>query len=58
MSNMNRRHFMQHMAGASAMMLPAAKFMQGIRAAESKLKKENKSLIIFWMGGGPSHMDL
>jgi len=55
---MNRRHFMQHMAGASAMMLPAAKFMQGIRAAESKLKKENKSLIIFWMGGGPSHMDL
>jgi len=40
------------------MMLPAAKFMQGIRAAESKLKKENKSLIIFWMGGGPSHMDL
>ena len=58
MSNMNRRHFMQHMAGASAMMMPAAKFMQGIRAAESKLKKENKSLIIFWMGGGPSHMDL
>src|SRR6185295_14477668 len=21
-------------------------------------KKENKSLVIFWMGGGPSHMDL
>ena len=28
------------------------------KAAETKLKKENKSLIIMWMGGGPSHMDL
>lgn len=58
MSQMNRRHFVQHLAGASGMMLPAAHFMQGLRAAESKLKKENKSLIVFWMGGGPSHMDL
>lgn len=58
MSQMNRRHFVQHMAGASGMMLPAVNFMQGLRAAESKLKKENKSLIVFWMGGGPSHMDL
>jgi hypothetical protein len=33
-------------------------FLQGLRAAEQKLKKENKSLIIMWMGGGPSHMDL
>jgi len=33
-------------------------FLQGLRAVEDKLKKANKSLIIFWMGGGPSHMDL
>jgi hypothetical protein len=33
-------------------------FIQNLRAAEGQLKKENKSLIIFWMGGGPSHMDL
>jgi len=33
-------------------------FVHGLRAVESKLKKENKSLIIMWMGGGPTHMDL
>lgn len=55
---MDRRHFMQHVAGASAVMLPSTSFMQNLRAAETNLKKANKSLIIFWMGGGPSHMDL
>ena len=35
-----------------------ASFMQGLRAQETKLKKAGKSLIILWMGGGPSHMDL
>jgi hypothetical protein len=55
---MNRRHFLQHVAGASALALPALQFVQGLRAAQVALKKENKSLIIFWMGGGPSHMDL
>jgi hypothetical protein len=59
MSNgMNRRHFLSHVAGASALALPGFQFIQGLRAVEGKLKKENKSLIIFWMGGGPSHMDL
>jgi hypothetical protein len=55
---MNRRHFLKHVAGASAIALPSMHFLNGIRAAEEKLKKENKSLVIFWMGGGPSHMDL
>src|SRR5437764_5020426 len=55
---MNRRHFLSHMAGYSAMAIPGMQFLSGLRAAEDKLKKENKSLIIFWMGGGPSHMDL
>src|SRR5439155_13203834 len=55
---MNRRHFMQHVAGASALALPSMSFIQNLRAAEGQLKKENKSLVIFWMGGGPSHMDL
>jgi hypothetical protein len=32
-------------------------FWQGLRAAAPKLKKDNKSLIVLWMGGGPSHMD-
>src|SRR5437660_11004506 len=55
---MNRRHFLSHVAGASAIAVPALQFLSGLRAAEDKLKKENKSLVIFWMGGGPSHMDL
>jgi Protein of unknown function (DUF1501) len=57
MSGLNRRHFLKHVAGASALALPSLNFVQGLRAAEDKLKKERKSLIIFWMGGGPSHMD-
>ena len=57
-SGMNRRHFLQHVAGASAIALPSLNFLSHIRAAEEKLKKDNKSLVIFWMGGGPSHMDL
>ena len=40
---MDRRHFMQHVAGASAMMLPSTNFIQNIRAAETNLKKANKS---------------
>ncbi len=55
---MNRRHFLSHMAGYSAMAIPGMQFLSGLRAAEDKLKKESKSLIVFWMGGGPSHMDL
>jgi hypothetical protein len=54
----NRRHFLKHLAGLSALAVPGLQFYQGLRAAESQLKKENKSLIILWMGGGPSHMDL
>jgi hypothetical protein len=55
---MSRRHFLKHVAGASALAIPGLQFVQGLRAAEQKLKKENKSLIILWMGGGPSHLDL
>jgi hypothetical protein len=33
-------------------------FLQQLHAAEPKLKKDNKSIIFLWMGGGPSHMDL
>ena len=58
MTGMTRRHFMTHVAGASALAVPGMQFLNGLKAAEAKLKKENKSLIILWMGGGPSHMDL
>jgi hypothetical protein len=54
----NRRHFLKHMAGLSAMALPGMQFIQNIRAAQTKLQKDNKSVVIFWMGGGPPTIDL
>src|SRR5262249_29845212 len=55
---LNRRHFLKHLAGVSAFALPGLQFLQGLRAAEPKLKKEGKSLIILWMVGEASHLDL
>jgi hypothetical protein len=53
----NRRHFLRHMAGFSLMAAPSFQFVRGLAAAENKLKKDHKSLVILWMSGGPSHMD-
>ncbi len=53
----NRRHFLKHLAGLSAMAAPGFEFVQQLKAAEPKLKKENKNIIILWMSGGPSHID-
>jgi hypothetical protein len=53
----NRRHFLKHMAGLSAMALPGMQFIQTLRAAAPALKKQNKSIIVLWMNGGPSHLD-
>jgi uncharacterized protein (DUF1501 family) len=53
----NRRHFLRHLAGMSLMAVPGMQFLQQLRAAGPTLRKQNKSLIILWMGGGPSHMD-
>jgi len=55
---LDRRHFLKHMAGLAALAGSAGTFVQGLRAAAPDLKKQGKSLIIMWMGGGPSHMDL
>lgn len=50
---MNRRHFVKHLAGISSL-----SFINGIKAQEDKIKKNGKKLIVLWMSGGPSHMDL
>ncbi|MFO0845226.1 MAG: DUF1501 domain-containing protein [Gemmataceae bacterium] len=55
---MNRRHFLSHVAGASALAVPGLQFLSELRAQAPALKKQGKSLIVLWMGGGPSHMDL
>jgi hypothetical protein len=53
---MSRRHFLGHMA-TTAMALPAMQFMGALQANAATLRKNNKSCILLWMGGGPSHMD-
>src|SRR5262245_43989828 len=57
-TGLDRRHFLKHMAGMAALAGSATTFIQGLRAAAPEMKKQGKSLIILWMGGGPSHMDL
>ena len=54
----SRRHFLKHVAGLSALAIPGVGFMQSLRAAAPDLKRKHKSLIILWMGGGPSTIDL
>jgi len=55
---MTRRHFMRHMAGASALTVPALTLGNSLQAHAETLKKNRKSAILMWMGGGPSTMDI
>ena len=54
----DRRHFMVHVAGASAVAVPGLNFLTNLRSQAATLKKNNKSLIVLWMGGGPATIDL
>jgi hypothetical protein len=54
----NRRHFLKHVAGMSALALPGLQFVQRLAAAAPALKKDNKSLIVLWMSGGPPTIDI
>jgi hypothetical protein len=49
---------MQHMAGASALALPAISFTNAMAASSADLKKRHKSAIMLWMGGGPATIDI
>lgn len=55
---MNRRHFMQHLAGASAMAGTALALGRTLQANSEVLRKNNKSAILLWMNGGPSTIDI
>lgn len=57
-AGMSRRHFMSHLAGASALAAPAIGFTNALRANAQELKKKHKAAIVLWMGGGPSTMDI
>jgi uncharacterized protein (DUF1501 family) len=55
---MNRRHFLSHLAATSALSTTAIDFTNSILANTPSLKKQHKSAILLWMGGGPSTIDL
>src|SRR6476620_1850616 len=57
-AGMSRRHFMSHMAGASALTIPALTLGNSLMAHADTLKKNKKSAILLWMSGGPSTMDI
>jgi hypothetical protein len=58
MAGMNRRHFLKHVAGASALALPGMEFVRNIQANAQTLRRNNKSVIILWMSGGPATIDI
>lgn len=51
---MNRRHFLSH----SAAIASSFPFINSLLANSENIKKQNKSAILLWMGGGPSTIDL
>ena len=55
---MTRRHFLEHMAGASALTIPALSMTNTLQLHAEDLQKRQKSAILLWMGGGPSTIDL
>jgi uncharacterized protein (DUF1501 family) len=55
---MTRRHFLEHLAGASAIAWPAISLTTALRAHADDLKKRHKAAILLWMGGGPATIDI
>lgn len=55
---MTRRHFLRHLAAASAISLPAIQFTTALQASAADLRKRHKAAILLWMGGGPATIDL
>ncbi|WP_231943835.1 DUF1501 domain-containing protein [Aeoliella mucimassa] len=57
-TGMTRRHFMTHLAGASALALPALSLTRSVYAAADTMRRNHKSAILLWMGGGPPTIDI
>lgn len=55
---MTRRHFISHLAGASALALPAWSLTQTMVANAATLKRNHKSCILLWLGGAPPTIDM
>jgi hypothetical protein len=54
---MTRRHWLGHLA-STALGVPAIQFFSSLQANAQHLRKNNRSIIVLWMGGGPSHLDI
>ncbi len=57
-NGMSRRHFFSHLAGASALAGSALTLGNAFAANADILRRNRKSAILLWMGGGPSTIDL
>lgn len=57
-SGMTRRHFLQHTASASALAASSLALGHSLTVHAGELKRNNKSAILLWMGGGPTTIDL
>ncbi len=57
LGGMTRRHWMGHLA-STALGIPAIQFFSSLYASAQQLRKTNRSCIVLWMGGGPSHLDI
>ena len=55
---MTRRHFAQHLAGAAGLAGSALALGHSLRANADTLKRNHKSCILLWMGGGPPTIDM
>ncbi len=56
--HLNRRHFLQHAAGASTLAVPAWLLTHSLRASAQQLGRDRKAAIMLWLGGGPSSIDM
>jgi uncharacterized protein (DUF1501 family) len=55
---MSRRHFINHLAGSTAAYSAALSFGGAIRANAEEMRRNRKSAIMLWMGGGPPTIDM
>jgi hypothetical protein len=56
-TKMSRRHWMGHLA-STALGIPALQFFSTLSANAEQVRKNHRSVIVLWMGGGPSHLDI
>jgi hypothetical protein len=54
----DRRHFLKHAMAGAAVTTPGLSFLTGLRANAQTMRRRQKSLIILWMSGGPTTIDL